>query len=405
MSGIFIRFKMKRYIICALVAMAAFADAAAQFKPHTTSTTKAYNIDVLPDISYQMGEFSEGLVVIQDNKSKNCAVFNDKGEALVHFGIPMVTQMRGLPAFNHGVIPAIVNDKGTNFYLILNGKGEKVAQLHNLRSLGKNFTDGMITAFKTVPASKYRNNIVSRYYDTTGKEIYPDLWQNVTGTYETLKEARPFCDGLSCYYDYKAKRYGYFNKQGKIVIPARFVKAHDFSEGKAVVSTDGSTWIYINTAGQQCINTTFSVSEPKDFHEGYAIVYKREGNRNSPCYMNEKGEIVAGPLYNADRFIGGYAWVAVINNGINEFVVDKNFKTVRKLPRLAPHNELVYDETDNTIQAGTDVYNADGTPLFTNNRVIVKQFNNGLAPFKEGNKCGYLNKHGEIIFMFQLSNF
>lgn len=405
MSGIFIRFKMKRYIICALVALAAFAEAAAQFKPHVTSATKAYNIDVLPDISYQMGDFSEGLVVIQDNKSRNCAVFNDKGEALVHFGIPLVTQMRGLPVFNRGVIPAVINSNGVNAYLILNSKGEKVAQLKNLRDIGRKFVDGMTTAFKAVPVSKYRSNVVLRYYDTTGKEIYPNLWQNVTGTYGVLKDPRPFCDGLSCYYDYKTKRYGYFNRQGKIVIPARFVNAHDFSEGKAVVSTDGSTWIYIDTTGRQCINATFSVSEPGDFHEGFAIVYKRDGIRNTPCYMNAKGEIVAGPLYNANRFFGGYAWVYVQDNGVNGYVIDKNLKTVRRLPDLPPHKELVFDEKDNTIQVGTDVYKADGTHLFTNNRVIVKGFSDGLAPFKENNKCGYLNKNGEVVFMFQLSDF
>lgn len=396
---------MKRHVIITLVAMASFTGIIAQNKPHTTQATKAYNIDVLPDVSYQMGDFSEGLVVIQDNKSKHCAVFNDKGEALMHFGIPMVTQMRGLPKFNQGVIPAIINTNGTNHYLILNSKGEKVTELKNLRSIGKSFVDGMITAFKAVPVSKYRSSVVLRYYDTTGKEIYPALWQDVTGTYGVLKEPRPFCDDLSCFYDYKTKRYGYFNRQGKIAIPARFVNAHDFSEGKAVVSTDGSTWIYIDTAGRQCINATFTVSEPDDFHEGFAIVYKRDGNRNSPCYMNEKGEIVAGPLYNANRFLNGYAWAAVLNNGVNEYVINKDFKTVRKLPRLAPHNKLNYDEKDNTIQAGTDVYGADGTLLFTNNRVIVKDFSDGLAPFKDDNKCGYLNKQGEVIFMFQQSDF
>lgn len=396
---------LKGVVITAMAILALNTGAMAQFKPHTTSATKAYNIDVLPDVSSQMGEFSEGLVVIQDNKSKHCAVFNDKGEAQVHFGIPMVTQMRGLPKFNRGVIPAIINTNGANHYLILNSKGEKITELKNLRSIGTSFVDGMITAFKTVPVSKYRNSVVLRYYDTTGKEIYPALWQNVTGTYGILKDPRPFRDGLACYYDYKTKRYGYFNRQGKIVIPARFVSAHDFSEGKAAVSTDGSTWIYINTAGQQCINATFTVSEPGDFHEGFAIVYKRDGNRNSPCYMNEKGEIAAGPLYNANRFMNGYAWAAVLNNGVNEYVINKDFKTVRKLPRLAPHNGLNYDEKDNTIQAGTEVYNADGTLLFTNNRVIVKKFSDGLAPFKDNNKCGYLNKKGEIVFMFQLGNF
>lgn len=396
---------MKQHILTTMLVLALTANVSAQYKPHTTQATKAYNIDVLPDISYGMGEFSDGLVVIQDTKSKHCAVFNDKGEAQVHFGIPLVTSMRGLPKFNHGVIPAVINSNGRNAYLILNGKGEKVAQLSNLRAMGKNFVDGMLTAFKAVPVSKTRSNVVLRYYDPTGKEIYPNLWQNVTGTYGVLQDARPFRDNLSCYFDYKTKRYGYFNRQGKIVIPARYVKAHDFSEGKAVVSPDGTSWIYINTAGQQCIGTTFTVGEPGDFHEGLAIVQKRDGNRNACCYMNERGEIVAGPLYSANRFLNGFAWVTVLNNGTHDYVINKNFKTVRALQRLSPHKELIYDDTDNTVHVGTDIHNADGTLLFTNNRVIVKDFSGGLAPFKDGNSCGYLNKKGEVIFMFRLSSF
>lgn len=388
---------MKKLLIL-LLAVVALLTIKAQNKAHLTAATKVYSIDQLPDISYQMGDYNEGLVLVQDNVSKHCAVFNDKGEPLTNFGIPMQISMRGIPTYDNGVIPAIITGQGAPFHLILNGKGEKVAQLKDIRVLATQYVDGMLTAFKAVAVTKYQKKVVLRYYDKTGKEIFPQLWQDVTNTFSTLKNARPFRDNLSCYYDYKQKKYGYFNRQGKIVIPARFVAAHDFSEGKAAVSTDGRNWMFINTTGQTCFNCAYNGLEPDDFHEGKAIVFK---SQREAYYINTQGNIVAGPLYSANRFFGGYAWVTVLNNGINSFVIDSNFKTVKQLTKLAPHNRLLYDYNDNTIQVGEDIHTPDGTRIFTDNNAIVKTFSNGLAPFKMDNTCGYLNKKGEIIFMLR----
>ncbi|MGN1376499.1 MAG: WG repeat-containing protein [Prevotella sp.] len=388
---------MKKILIL-LLAVGSFVYVKAQNKPHLIAATKVYNIDRLPDISYQMGDFKEGLVLVQDDASKHCAVFNDKGEPLTNFGIPMVTSMRGIPAFDNGVIPAIITGQGAPLHLILNGKGEKVAQLKDIRALATQYVDGMLTAFKAVAVTKYQKKVVLRYYDKTGKEIFPQLWQDVTNTYSTLKNARPFCNDLSCFYDYRQKKYGYFNRQGKIIIPARYVAAHDFSEGMAAVSLDGRSWMFIDTEGKTCFNCVYNSLEPDDFHESYAIIYN---NIHEAYFINTQGKIVSGSLYEASRFFGGYAWVTVLNNGTNSFVIDKNFKTVRQLKNLASHNKLLYDYSDNTIQVGEDIHTADGTRIFTDNNAIVKTFSNGLAPFKMDNACGYLNKKGEIIFMLR----
>lgn len=398
-NGNQIFYNMRRYTLLTVVMLWAVVSVA-QFKPHVTNATKVYNLDVLPYFDSDFGEFSEGLVLVRDSKSKNCAVFNDKGEALLHFGIPLVSSMRKLPKYHRGVIPAAINQNNKTFYLILDSKGQKVATLTGVTALAQNFSDGMITAFKSVPVNGARRNVFLRYYNTAGKEIYPALWQNVTNTYTTLQEPRPFSNGLSCYYDYKTRRYGYFSKEGKIVIPAKYVKAHDFSDGKAVVSPDGSSWIYIDTSGRQCIGMTFTAREPEDFHEGVAVVYQRDGNKIRPCYMNDKGEILTKPQETLSRFMNGYAWV-------NEaYVVDKSFKTVSTINgRLSPHQELIYDESDKTVQVGPDVHTLDGRLYFTNNNVVVKSFVNGLAPFRWNDKCGYLNKKGEIVLMFQLSKF
>ena len=393
-----------RTITLALVLAMGF-EAVAQSVPHTTAATKIYPTDVLPYVE-DMGKMSDGYVLVGDSKSKLYAVFTSTGDVVIPFSIPLVRSGRSIPKFYNGVIPAKLTQNNKSFFAVLNTRGEMVKQLKDVTELGENFVDGYVPAFKAIPLSATRRKVVLRYYDTTGKEVLPNLWQDVTGTIGMLQEMRPFCDGLSCYYDYKTRRYGYFDKTGKIVVAAKYAKAHDFSEGLAWVSEDGTQWYFIDTEGKPC-SQVFSVEEPVDFHEGVAIVYKRGTSRNEPCYIDAACNVVCGPLYAASRFFGGYAWVTVLNNGTHDYVIDRSFKAVKELPRLAPHNadNTIYDEAAGNVQVGENVYAPDGTCLFDANRWIIKKFSDGLAAFKTDNTVGYLNKQGEVVFMIKLSDF
>ena len=368
---------MKLRTITLALVLAMGIEAVAQSVPHTTATTKIYPTDVLPYVE-DMGKMSDGYVLVGDSKSKLYAVFTSTGDLVIPFSIPLVRSGRSIPKFYNGVIPAKLTQNNKSFFAVLNTRGEMVKQLKDVTELGENFVDGYVPAFKAIPLSATRRKVVLRYYDTTGKEVLPNLWQDVTGTIGMLQEMRPFCDGLSCYYDYKTRRYGYFDKTGKIVVAAKYAKAHDFSEGLAWVSEDGTQWYFIDTEGKPC-SQVFSVEEPVDFHEGVAIVYKRGTSRNEPCYIDAACNVVCGPLYAASRFFGGYAWVTVLNNGTHDYVIDRSFKAVKELPRLAPHNadNTIYDEAAGNVQVGENVYAPDGTSLFDAKRVINKMYSDG----------------------------
>ena len=257
---------MKLRTITLALVLAMGIEAVAQSVPQTTATTKIYPTDVLPYVE-DMGKMSDGYVLVGDSKSKLYAVFTSTGDVVIPFSIPLVRSGRSIPKFYNGVIPAKLTQNYKSFFAVLNTRGEMVKQLKDVTELGENFVDGYVPAFKAIPLSATRRKVVLRYYDTTGKEVLPNLWQDVTGTIGMLQEMRPFCDGLSCYYDYKTRRYGYFDKTGKIVVAAKYAKAHDFSEGLAWVSEDGTQWYFIDTEGKPC-SQVFSVEEPVDFHEG-----------------------------------------------------------------------------------------------------------------------------------------
>ena len=54
-----------------------------------------------------------------------------------------------------------------------------------------------------------------------------------------LENANDFKEGLALIEDRENHKYGYINKQGKIVIPCIYDKADDFSNGMATVMLDG----------------------------------------------------------------------------------------------------------------------------------------------------------------------
>ena len=89
-----------------------------------------------------------------------------------------------------------------------------------------------------------------------GQVIWTHLATSIQ-PFDQLKPMRPFNNGLAAYYDYVKRKWGYINKEGKIMIPAVLEEAKDFSEGLAAVKRDGK-WGYINTKGLMSISNIFT---------------------------------------------------------------------------------------------------------------------------------------------------
>lgn len=371
--------------------------------PHVTSSTIEITV---PDFTYKYGQYSEGYVVIKDKQKETIGIFNVKGEPQVSWSIPF--KENELPRFDSGVIPLKGMENYQTTVSIVNTKGETLARYTNLAQAGTNFYGGLFTMIRKVKASGNRQISSLRYVDASGKEVFPALWQDLSKlSYNPqLKDARPFCDDLSCYYDYMKERYGYFDRQGKIVIPAQFTSAEDFSEGRAVVSTDGERWFYIDTTGKQCIEQTFVAAKPQSFHDGYALVYKRNGNAKSPCFIDTTGQVVTNMLVNATSFMGGYACVEM-NDGV--YTVDKKFNKVRDI-QSAMGSMLdfkIYPE-QGLICVDDDVYAADGTLIFRRPfEYEMGKFHDGVAFIESLNEgwTGYVDAKGKVLIRFKQSDF
>lgn len=150
-----------------------------------------------------------------------------------------------------------------------------------------------------------------KYINTKGVEVYIGLSR---GQYNyAVPEIGAIRDGLAKFYDTSNKKYGYIDKQGKIVIPAQFVYADDFSEGLAIVQKDYK-YYFINPQGEQAFDKQFS-NRPLPFKYGYSGVKKT----NKKCvYINKQGEVCSDEYYNLTSFYpNGIALVQKSNN-VNE---------------------------------------------------------------------------------------
>lgn len=192
-------------------------------------------------------------------------------------------------------------------WYILDKKGNTIKLKYDIADATPFNEDGIAAI---IARSNYTERRV-KYINTKGVEVYIGLSR---GQYNyAVPEIGAIRDGLAKFYDTINKKYGYIDKQGKIVIPAQFVYADDFSEGLAIVQKDYK-YYFINPQGEQAFDKQFS-NRPLPFKHGYSGVKKT----NKKCvYINKQGEVCSDEYYNLTSFYpNGIALVQKSNN-VNE---------------------------------------------------------------------------------------
>ena len=106
----------------------------------------------------------------------------------------------------------------------------------------------------------------------------------------------------------RGEKYGFFDRQGNVVIKPQFEVALPFFEGFALVQVDG-LWGYIDTTGRIVIEPQFN--EADNFSGGYArIKLTKSFGTLKWGFINKRGEMVVEPSYiGAGNFFEGLAWV------------------------------------------------------------------------------------------------
>ena len=211
--------------------------------------------------------------------------------------------------FYNGFAKVVLSWQGEAGFI--NKKGELV--IDTLYSLLGRFESGYTTALR-------EDLKIWGILDTTGKFV--PLRTNIIPDGNFSNGLIMVLDTTNSKGDLRKSKWGYLNTKGEVVIPPKYFRASDFSEGFAAVLTEKG-WGYIDTTGKLVIKGNYAAADL--FSEGLAAVYIGDnlavGERNA--FINKKGEVVIGcDLFNPQPFKEGVSkyWTGYDFSGDIEYI-------------------------------------------------------------------------------------
>ncbi|MBT2654800.1 WG repeat-containing protein [Bacillus sp. ISL-18] len=141
--------------------------------------------------------------------------------------------------------------------------------------------------------------------DESGKEVTEKAYSFI---YPEYKEGRVEAVEIEEDGNYL---YGYLNKQGKVVIPAAYESASEFTEGRAVVKPKGEQYQLIDLTGN--VLHTYPYEWVGNYGQGLLSFKKNYDGLYG--YIDVEGNMIIKPNYTtAGRFIDGRAIVSLESN-------------------------------------------------------------------------------------------
>ena len=187
-------------------------------------------------------------------------------------------------------------------------------------------------------------------------------------------------------------KYGFFDRNGSVVIPCQWEDASNFSEGLALVRKDKCKYGYIDKSGNVVIPCQWN--NANSFRDGLACVKDNNGKYG---YINKSGDVVIPCQWkDADSFSEGLALVRN-DNGYYGFI-DKNGNVV--IPCQWNNANFFRDGLacvmDNNGKYG--YINKSGDVVIPCQWKDADSFSEGMARFKNDNGYyGFIDKNGNVI--------
>ena len=260
--------------------------------------------EVIPCHYSRAKDFSEGYasVLVNTNNTKSGKKFGyiDKSDNMV---IP--PQFDDALDFQCGRarITSLINNKYG--FIDKNGKevtpikyhgartfndGLAAVQLHKDGKWGYINTDGkLVIPYKFDSAFDFENGFAQVFYK--GYKQYIDKKGKILFDIRVVYKMK---DGLHRIKD-KNYKYGFMNKNGEIIISCEYDKAHNFSEGMALVQKAEQCG-YVNTEGKVIIPIEYYFGT--DYQDGFCQVYDPE-DWNNKCFDKE-GNLLEKIIYCSD---------------------------------------------------------------------------------------------------------
>lgn len=237
--------------------------------------------------------FHDGILTMQDWETGLYGFVNEQGDLLPGGFKWHAMSSSSAPTFSHGA--TIVKTRKRNastvrgwddsyFILYKDGSTKEIKSFGIIENATSFNADGVATL-----EIRAQRGTKTAYMNTQGAALYRNLWEELR---TSPFELGAFNNGLARIYSQQTGRWGYINKQGQFVIPAKFSEAEDFSEGLAVVKTtvdNRQRYIYINIKGQQTISMSFG-EKPSNFSLGYSVARKTD---RTYVFIDKQGNVVS----------------------------------------------------------------------------------------------------------------
>lgn len=387
------------------------------------NTTKAIPMDEF----WTSSEFHDGLMPVWDKNSKKLGYLNTKGEWAIPISIPQDRMFNENFAFSGGYL--VLEHAGR--YKIYNQKGQvlwsQVFEAGNSKYTLSDYVEGGYALLCIQSA----NRTQWKYVSSNGTQMFPDVFGTKTYQmpYGRINEfVRPMCDEMVAFPDFSTSehRWGFFDKNGKVIARGKYANVHDFQEGLAAVQMpeggeNPNKWGFIDKTGNMVIPARFS-NEPGDFSEGLAVVTKTNGLK---VYINKNGEVVSPEYSNAQPFVNGIAFMEVYNGYTSEYyALDHSFNVVNFLlpsQLFTPETRAQILETaKNPNRPAGDVFyypaynlsqlvNSRGDLYFVwcNNIMTINSITDGVVHVSYGEQQGefYCDTTGKILFYMTRNEF
>lgn len=286
------------------------------------------------------------------------------------------------------------NDRG--IAIVANGSNEfDICKVYFINKSGK-IVSGPFSSF----LPDFENSIAvlntmdtgSTVVDSSGKVLF-------TSKYKIYD----YKDGLLSFSDANMK-YGFMDLTGKVIIPAKFLNADDFNDGRAVVKTGEDKFSVIDKSGR-ALEVLKSYNEYES-SEGFTPFYDEKSKLYG--YKNYSGDVVIEPaFYSAGRFSRGYAVVSVESREICDTygLIDTNGKYILK-PEYSGITYLgsdMFAASRNLSAPYSDYYfpkalfNSKGEQLSDFKFYRINQFEGDHAVACDNTSTFFIDKKGNMV--------
>ena len=243
--------------------------------------------EVIPCKYYPAEPFSEGIAFVC------CEGWSGLIDTLGHKVVAVEGNNKRV-TFSEGMSFITDCENGTTY---LSNNGKKILLPPNSPFQHKDFSEGVAAIENYSDEYGYKSRGKWGFINKDGKMVVPFQYDDVLS----------FSEGLAAVC-YGFREWGYINKKSEIVIPIRYKEAESFSEGLAAVCNQYGEREYINTKGETALNLG-KLYRAGSFHDGMALIARKE-----ECYgfINKSGEEIISCQYtDADNFHEGLARVCI----------------------------------------------------------------------------------------------